>query len=261
MTLAEKIIKLRKSQGWSQEELAARLEVTRQSVSKWESMASMPDLDKILKMSQLFGVTTDYLLKEDAPAEEGCVEPDLEPESFRTMTLEEANAYLDLAQENHQKIALGVGLCILSPTPLLFLSGASEFGFLPFSGDMAGALGIICLFLIIALAVTLLIPAGLRLEPYDYLEKEPLATQYGVAGMVEKRKEEYQNRYHSGLIAGILLCLLSVIPLFITAALNREFLGVSALCLMFWMIALGVYLLVRICAPWESYQKLLKKKK
>ena len=59
MILAEKITKLRKQQGWSQEELAARLDVSRQAVSKWESMASMPDLDKILKMSALFDVSTD----------------------------------------------------------------------------------------------------------------------------------------------------------------------------------------------------------
>ena len=67
MILAEKIVKLRKEQGWSQEELAVRLNVSRQSVSKWESMASMPDLDKILNMSELFGVNTDYLLKDEAP--------------------------------------------------------------------------------------------------------------------------------------------------------------------------------------------------
>ena len=70
MMIAEKIMKLRKAQGWSQEELAARLGVSRQSVSKWESMASMPDLDKILKMSELFGVSTDYLLKDNAAEEE-----------------------------------------------------------------------------------------------------------------------------------------------------------------------------------------------
>ena len=62
--LSEKIINLRKSRGWSQEELAERLNVSRQSVSKWESGISNPDLDKIVAMSTLFGVTTDYLLKE-----------------------------------------------------------------------------------------------------------------------------------------------------------------------------------------------------
>ena len=65
MILAEKIIKLRKQKGWSQEELAMNLGVSRQSVSKWESMTSIPDLDKIMKMSEIFEVSTDYLLKEN----------------------------------------------------------------------------------------------------------------------------------------------------------------------------------------------------
>ena len=59
MILGEKIIQLRKQREWSQEELASQLGISRQSVSKWESGASIPDLDKIIKMSSLFGVTTD----------------------------------------------------------------------------------------------------------------------------------------------------------------------------------------------------------
>ncbi|MBO5983268.1 MAG: helix-turn-helix transcriptional regulator [Clostridia bacterium] len=65
MTLQEKIIKLRKKNGWSQEELADKLYVTRQAVSKWESGNSLPDVEKIVHMSKLFGVTTDYLLNEE----------------------------------------------------------------------------------------------------------------------------------------------------------------------------------------------------
>ena len=65
MTFADKLITLRKKAGWSQEELAARLDVTRQSVSKWEGAQSLPDIDKIVQLSRLFGVTTDYLLKDE----------------------------------------------------------------------------------------------------------------------------------------------------------------------------------------------------
>ena len=65
MKLEEKITLLRKQNGWSQEELAFRLDVSRQSVSKWEMGSSIPELDKIVKMSEIFGVTTDYLLKND----------------------------------------------------------------------------------------------------------------------------------------------------------------------------------------------------
>ena len=77
MILADKITALRKKAGWSQEELAEQLGVTRQSVSKSEGAQSVPDMDKVVQMSRLFGVTTDFLLKdelsEEEPAPEGCV--------------------------------------------------------------------------------------------------------------------------------------------------------------------------------------------
>ena len=78
MILADKIIDLRKKNGWSQEELAEKLQVTRQSISKWEGAQSTPDLNKILAMSQLFGVTTDYLL--------GLSSCDLSPEVLEKRT-------------------------------------------------------------------------------------------------------------------------------------------------------------------------------
>ena len=58
MILGEKIIQMRKQKEWSQEELASQLGISRQSVSKWESGASIPELDKIVSMSRLFGVST-----------------------------------------------------------------------------------------------------------------------------------------------------------------------------------------------------------
>ncbi len=66
MAISEKILKLRKDKGLSQEAFAEALGVSRQSVSKWESGDVLPDSDKIILMSELFGVTTDYLLKKSA---------------------------------------------------------------------------------------------------------------------------------------------------------------------------------------------------
>ena len=96
MILADKMIALRKRAGWSQEELAERMGVSRQSVSKWEGGQSMPDLDKILTLSNLFGVSTDYLLKdeiEEFPAPG--VAPETEPHRKR-VSMEEASRYLGL---------------------------------------------------------------------------------------------------------------------------------------------------------------------
>ena len=63
MKLGQKIAELRKKSGLSQEALAEKMNVSRQAVSKWESNQSIPDIEKIVDLSELFGVTTDYLLK------------------------------------------------------------------------------------------------------------------------------------------------------------------------------------------------------
>ena len=70
MSISEKITNLRKEKNLSQEAFAEALGVSRQSVSKWESGAALPDTDKIIAMSELFGVSTDYLLKDDAVSTE-----------------------------------------------------------------------------------------------------------------------------------------------------------------------------------------------
>ena len=65
MNLPDKIIKHRKSNGWSQEEFAEKLNVSRQAVSRWENGSALPDAQNILQISRLFDVTTDYLLNDD----------------------------------------------------------------------------------------------------------------------------------------------------------------------------------------------------
>ena len=113
MIFADKLITLRKKAGWSQEELAEKLGVTRQSVSKWEGAQSVPDIDKILQLARLFGVTTDYLLKEEQGEPEYTAEDDTP--ALRKVTLAQANDCLAKAQANAPKMALATALCIVSP--------------------------------------------------------------------------------------------------------------------------------------------------
>jgi len=75
MNIADRIQHLRKQKGYSQEELADKVGVSRQSVSKWESEQSTPDLDKIVIMSELFEVTTDYILKGIEPTSSSTQNP------------------------------------------------------------------------------------------------------------------------------------------------------------------------------------------
>lgn len=64
MTIGDKILNMRKARGWSQEELADQVGVTRQAVSRWEANSAKPDADKIVDICDLFGVSADYLLRD-----------------------------------------------------------------------------------------------------------------------------------------------------------------------------------------------------
>ena len=94
MILADKIIELRKKAGYSQEELAEKMGVSRQSVSKWEGALSIPDLDKILLMSEIFGVSTDYLLKDEFGEELPAPKEEISESKFRKVSMEEANEFI-----------------------------------------------------------------------------------------------------------------------------------------------------------------------
>ena len=74
MTLGQRIYNLRMAKGLSQEEVAEQLDVSRQSVSKWETDTSVPDLDKLMKLCDLFGVSMDELVRGEAPQAERPVE-------------------------------------------------------------------------------------------------------------------------------------------------------------------------------------------
>ena len=121
MILADKIVALRKKSGWSQEELAQQLNVTRQSVSKWEGAQSVPDIDKILQMSRLFGVSTDYLLKDELEEPELAATAEEDAQALRRVTLAEASEYLRLRKEAAPKRAIATFLCVISPiTPVSY---------------------------------------------------------------------------------------------------------------------------------------------
>lgn len=71
MTFGEKLLNLRRARGWTQEELADKIGVTRQALSKWEASSALPDTKNVVALAKLFGVTTDYLLCGDDGAEPG----------------------------------------------------------------------------------------------------------------------------------------------------------------------------------------------
>ena len=111
MTLGENIVRLRTQKNWSQGDLADALDISRQSVSKWETDASIPELDKLLKLSELFGVTLDELVRgEDAPkAETAAPAAQAVPASFTPQTPPEREKRCTIVGT----ILLGIGAALL----------------------------------------------------------------------------------------------------------------------------------------------------
>ena len=157
MILADKIVILRKQKGWSQEELAEKLGISRQSVSKWESGNSMPDIDKIILLSRLFQVSTDYLLKDELEENENTaleVETSDEPVK-RSVSVEEANEFMNITRKLAVPTAFAASLFILCPVPLLLLAGLSETGRLLAAEEKVGGIGAVILLVIVAIGVTM----------------------------------------------------------------------------------------------------------
>lgn len=257
MILADKIIQLRKKAGWSQEELAEQLGVTRQSVSKWEGAQSVPDLNKLLAMSQLFGVSVDYLVKDEMEESPALPAADAPSIPMRRVTMAEANEYLALRRNAAKKIALGVTLCILSPVLLILLGALSAYG--PISENLAAGMGLGILLVMVAAAVAIFITTGMKSGPYEFLEKEPIETEYGVDGMVKELKKQYADTYTRKNVIGVVLCILSVVPLLsIAIATQNEFHAILGVCFLLILASVGVYQFISGGVIWESYNKLLQ---
>lgn len=249
MNLADKIIEERKKNGWSQEELANKLGISRQAVSKWESSGSIPDLQRILQMSELFGVTTDYLLKDE-------IEEERQNEYVETKTIkvsmEEANQYLDMKSRGSRIVANATSLCILSPVPLIVLGKMTE------DHTLVG-FGLVFLLILVAIAVYLFVNYGLHESHMQHLEKESFETEYGVSGMVRERREQYESTFTRKIAIGVVLCILSVIPTIMAGVMEVEdYMSGISVGLLLIIVSIGVNILIRAGMIKSSYDTLLQ---
>lgn len=257
MIFADKLIGLRKKNGWSQEELAEKLGVSRQTVSKWESAQSTPDLDRVLKLARLFDVSTDYLLRDEMEAEESAHVESAEPAEVRRVSMEEANAFLQAKEQTADRIAWAAFLCILSPVCLLMLGAAADCNLL--SENVAGGVGLIVLALMVIAAVVTFIRCGAVTSAYEYLDTDSIETEYGVSGMVREMKRRYHDTYTNTNTVSTALCIFSVVPLFAAVFLTGNMLWLmGALSLLMVLAGLGVVGFIRVGIRWASYQKLLQ---
>ncbi len=255
MILADKIIRLRKRNGWSQEELAEKMSVSRQAVAKWEGAQTIPSLEKILQLGNLFGVTTDYLLKDEVEDEE-FIEDNVEP-GIKHITLTEANEFLEWRKSASIRIAVATFLCIFSVIPLFVLVAVSIYLPVNISENIANFLGLTILLVLVAIAVSIFVFCGFRNAPYEFLDGESFDTEYGVRGMVKEKQKAYKVTYVLLNIVGVCVLIISPIPLFLCTLTENEFLMVIMLSVTIFLAGIGVVLLIISGVRWASMQKLL----
>lgn len=269
MIFADKLIILRKKNGWSQEELAEKLDVSRQAVSKWEGAQCLPDIEKVIMLSELFGVTTDFLLRDeneitDISAPENITAPD-EANSeklpdIKKMDVSEAERFMDFRKRASIKIAVATFLCILSTICLFILAALSEIPDYGLSEEFAAAVGLAVMFVIVGIACALYISISSSVESskYGYVEKGAFSISSEVRSSVENRMREYEKKHRISNIIGVCICVLSPIPLVSGGMLDNDLVAVACLSITMALAGVGVFFFIKAGVIWASFQKLLK---
>lgn len=279
MILADKILCLRKQRGWSQEDVAAQLGVSRQSVSKWESGQALPDLERIVELSELFGITADMLIRDDAVLPEptsvmaaaaaasgaanggnGAAGGSVLP--TRRVSGDEAREFVALKRKAAVQVATGVFMCIVSPLALLLLvARVAENADHGASDVLAPAVGIPVLLVIVAAAVGIMVMATLPLKRFTFLEKDNIMLDPTTQAALKAEYGEFHPSYVRDLVIGISLAILSAVPTVVAsllAARNQSSWPIYGVCVTLLIVAVGVFLLVRTSTINGAFTQLLQ---
>ena len=213
MKFSENVVKLRKQYGWSQEVLAEKLEVSRQTIYKWESGQSYPEMDRLLVMCELFRCSIDELINS----------------TIDTDSIDKAKEYEHFYNRYAKVTALGVFLILLGVS-LMFL-------FLGLLGENAFVLPIGTLLVFIMIAVAIFIYYGTQEE--EFKKSIPLDADYYNA----KQRREFSKKMGLGMTIAVALIFLAII-VFITLVqyvMSNPFYPLSIMML---MIGIAVFLMV-----------------
>ena len=178
---------------------------------------------------------------------------------LRRVTMQQASDYLALRRAAAPRMAIATFLCVVSPVPLLALSAMTGFSQFRVTEHVAAGIGLSVLMVLVAVAVTLFLSCGAKVKEYEFLEKEPFETEYGVSGMVKERRKAFAPTCTRLNIVGTLLCILSVIPLFVAVCMDTiDIFYVGAVCLMLVVAGFGCMAFVYGGTIQSATEKLLE---
>ena len=194
MTLGQKLKALLKDNNMTQEDLAERLEVSRQAVGKWINDKGMPEVGKIVQISNLFGVSTDYLLKEDC-GEKGVTEEKSISNSGYYVSQEMLDGYMSYSKQNVKQITGGISLLALSNIFNCFGRYRMIMSFLYWITMMAG--------------ISMIIWHFFQAKQYQEMKNERLVFDDKVLGKFKEQSEGRRKKYAVMIIVGVAILLAS----------------------------------------------------
>lgn len=237
MIFGEKLLKLRKENGLSQEALAEKLNTSRQAISKWENSQGYPETEKLLMISNIFNVSVDYLLKESN-------EENKENQKGYYVSREEAEGFLINENKMAKLYSLGISTLILAYIPYTLISGVSA---------------IISIALIVALGIGLIIVGSFKEENYKKIKREELLFDSKVLGDLQEKYKSLRRKYIPLIVGGSALLIIGLTIIFL-GNLGFDFTGdmknyyvISAL-----FLSIGIFMLGYFSTMIESYEIIVK---
>lgn len=239
MEFGEKLLKLRKEKGLSQEALAEKLQTSRQAISKWENGQGYPETEKLLMIGNIFGVSMDYLLKDS-------VEPRNDTEAGYYVSKEMAEGYLMSVHKTSKYMALGFFLIAISTIPYFIFNQDPAIYMIP---------TIILATIGIGLLVTV---SFLEEDQNKILKTETLLFDEKYFHVLTKRYENMKKKYGVINLLGICLFVAGVLALGIDKKyITTDFLApYYPLCI--GMIAIGIYIMILTSTLLDAYKLLAK---
>jgi len=258
MILAEKIVRLRKRVGWSQEELATKMSVSRQSVSKWEATNSIPDLSKILRLAEIFEVSTDYLLKDNVEISEP-THGKAEANAIQ-ISLEQAMAYVESKVGMSRLVAKGVFLSVCSVIPLFAILAMADADLLGLTKNVAVAIGLVFILVMVTIGIGFFIRTNQYEGELALIDNEEFDLAYGVRGAIKEKLQKYRGTYNLRVSVSISLFIFSFVPLmFGSMFYDGSEIVLMMINVLLLMVATGIYIMVPASARYEAYNNILKK--
>lgn len=235
MSFRENLIHLRAANNMTQEQLAMMLGVSRQSVTKWEAEKSSPEMDKLLKMCQIFDCTLDDLVQGDLTGKEASPSTRIGSGGRPADVFgydEHMNRFADRISSGCIAPLLGVAIGII----FLQMAPSAQSGFAILPENLANALGLLCIFASIGVCLAFIVPAAM--EHAQFVRTHPFIEDF----YTEEQRARMRKTFTYELIGGVFCIFLGVCAIIVLdGTAYQEIIGVPVMML---LIALGVRFIV-----------------